>query len=156
MKNFLAILPLALCFSIGGTDLQAASYPPLTSEESAAFQQQVNQAIARAEARVRELEANATRKDLMPTWNSKLELQNAIIQLEVKKTLVGNFHGADSLRSTAVRQALLELLNKSDISTGDLASFQTLVLEEKAKIRAVDAAPKTIPAPAVPNDSSGP
>lgn len=114
--------------------LEGADYAPLTSQEESAYYQKLDQTVANAEKNVKQLQANATRKDVMPTWNSKLELQNAIIQLEVKKTLVNNFKQTESLRSSRVRDLLLQVLNKQTITTSDLAELQNLVINEKARI----------------------
>lgn len=121
---------------IGIPKIFADSYEPLSIEEAAMFQGQLEQLVQKAEKKVKELQQNATRKDVAPTWTSKVELQNGIVQLEVKKTLVNNFKGTESLQSPKVRQKLMEILNKPDISTADLAELQNLVLDEKAKIHA--------------------
>jgi hypothetical protein len=95
----------------------------------------MQQAVSRAEDHVRRLQERATSPTDAPTWNTKLELQSAIIQLEVKKTLVNNFKGSEVLNSLNVRRKLLDVLNKSIITTADLADLQTLVLNEKARIQ---------------------
>lgn len=119
---------------IQGASLEAR-LPSETEQVDSNFSKQMNDAIQKQEQQVQNLKANATRKDVAPTWNSKLELENAIIQLEVKKTLVGNFAGTESLKSSLVRDRLLQVLNKPMITTADLADLQSLVLEEKAKMR---------------------
>lgn len=135
LKKLSIFLLAGLSFIVGGfTTAWGADYAPLSSEAAAAFQKELDQVIGKAEKRVKELEKNATRKDVAPTWNSKVELQNAIVQLEVKKTLVSNFKGTESLRSARVRKKLMEVLSKPDISTSDLAELQNLVIDEKAKI----------------------
>lgn len=100
------------------------------------YENQLNAAIARAEQDVKDTQYSATRRDQAPTWNSKLEYQNAIVQLEVKKTLVNNFKGTESLKSPVVRAKLLQVLNKPMITTADLAELQSVVIEEKSKLRA--------------------
>lgn len=100
------------------------------------YENQLNAAIARAEQDVKDAQNSATRRDQAPTWNSKLEYQNAIVQLEVKKTLVNNFKKTESLKSPVVRAKLLQILNKSMITTADLAELQSVVIEEKSKMRA--------------------
>lgn len=131
-KNFLLVAFFSFFIGVASAD----QYPVLDPQQQAQYSKQLSDAIARAEQSVKDNERNATRTDISPNWNSKLELQNAVIQLEVKKTLVNNFKGTDSLRSAAVRQKLLNVLNKSVITTADLADLQSLVIDEKAKIRA--------------------
>lgn len=113
-----------------------AAYEQLSQTELDAYYAQLNQAIAKAEQRVQALKARVGDLGNVPVWSDKLELQQAIVQLEVKRTLFANFKGTESLRSGLVRDRLLAILNNSSISEGDLADLQSLVLEEKAKIRA--------------------
>lgn len=131
---------LIMIFSllVTSTVLFGEEYPKLTEAQAAQFQDSLDKIISQAEKHVQEVQQNATRKDVAPTWNTKLELQNAIVQLEVKKTLVNNFKGTESLRSPSVRAKLIKTLNLPMITTADLADLQNLVLEEKAKIRLED------------------
>lgn len=133
--NFIKILcGFILAFST--IPLFAGNYPVLSQSELDAYYSEVYQAIGKAEVRVQELQSVVGGGQEVPTWSRKLELQHAIVQLEVKKTLFANFKGTESLRSPLVRQALLQVLNNPSISESDLADLQTLVLDEKAKIRA--------------------
>jgi hypothetical protein len=125
----------------------ATEYAPLSGNALNNYYGQLDAQIQKAEKRVKDLEANVASQAISPTWSSKLEMQNAIIQLEVKKTLVGNFKGTESMRSALVRQRLLDVLSKPSISTGDLAELQSLVLDEKAKIRSFDATTSASPGP---------
>lgn len=114
--------------------LLAASYGPMTEQEASKYDQELNNAISKAEKAVEAAKTGATRHDLAPNWNSKLEMQNAVTQLEVKKTLVANFRGTESLESPIVRKLLLSVLNKSIITTADLAELQSTVLTEKDRL----------------------
>lgn len=134
-KFFNAVL---MTFLIFGASSLSAEYPPLTPAQEASFEAQMNAIIARAEQHVKDTQYNATRTDIAPTWSSKLELQNAIIQLEVKKTLFNNFKNTASLRSPLVQQKLLATLRLPSITTADLADLQNTVLTEKANIQAYD------------------
>jgi len=115
-----------------------------TDPGEAGIERKIDEAIQRAEKEVQRTQAGATAKNVMPTWNSKLELQNAITQLEVKKTLANNFRGTESLKSPLVREKLIQILNMPFITTANLADLQSLVLQEKARIRAEqNASPQT-------------
>ena len=98
------------------------------------FNSKLDAALQKAEADVQKAYVGATTRENMPTWDSKLFLENAAIQLEVKKTLVNNFKGTVSLQSAAVRAKLLEILDKSIITQADLAELQSLVNQEKARL----------------------
>ncbi|MFV0340204.1 MAG: hypothetical protein ACK5MA_06185 [Parachlamydiaceae bacterium] len=129
----------ALFVIFTSVSLHAESYPVLNQGELDAYYSEVYAAIGKAEMNVQELQNIIGGGQELPTWNRKLELQNAMVQLEVKKTLFANFKNSEALRSPLVRQALLQVLNIPSISQSDLAELQTLVLEEKAKIRAASA-----------------
>lgn len=152
------ILALSMVLSALSTiSLNARIYDsPSTVYQEDDYENQLNAAIARAEQDVQETQNNATRRDMAPTWNSKLEYQNAIVQLEVKKTLVNNFKKTESLKSPVVRAKLLQILNKPMITTADLADLQSVVIEEKSKMRAADeqATPTLQPVPSnsIPSD----
>lgn len=140
--SILAIAAACFCCDLSARAIDSSTptqyYPPLSQEEIGKYNQQLQQAIQNAENRVATAQKFATRRDVAPTWDSKLELQQAITMLEVKKTLMNNFLGTESLRSAAVRTKLLNLLNSPDITTADLAALQNLVLNEKERIRAED------------------
>lgn len=143
MKNILiAGLTLASLSALSFAEVNqrgsfsAQEYAALSAQDTKAFNAQLDALIEKAESKVKNLEAQVASRENVPTWNTKLELQNAIIQLEVKKTLVGNFKGSESLQSPKVRQQLINVLSKPSITTADLAELQSLVLEEKAKIKA--------------------
>lgn len=144
-KNFIALACTAsMCFltlsaqTAQETSVSTQTYPQLSQADLSRFDQLMQQAINAAEKRVETAQHFATRHDVSPTWDSKLEYQQAITMLEVKKTLMNNFKGTESLRSSAVRTKLLNLLNSSDITTADLANLQNLVLNEKERIRDED------------------
>lgn len=126
------VISVFSCISLNARITDSSS--PIYQEND--YENQLNAAIARAEQDVKAAQNSATRRDQAPTWNSKLEYQNAIVQLEVKKTLVNNFKNTESLNSPVVRAKLLQVLNKSMITTADLADLQSVVIEEKAKMRA--------------------
>lgn len=134
--------------SLSFISLHGLQYPPMTQEETANYQKQIEESIHNAEKALESAKYGATRRDVAPTSISKVALQNAIIQLEVKKTLVNNFRGTESLESPLVRRKLLDVLNKSMITPSDLADLQTLVIQEKAKIRDEKARNTPPPAPA--------
>lgn len=99
-----------------------------------AFNSKLDAALQKAEADVQQNFDRATTRANIPTWESKLSLENAVIQLEVKKTLVANFKGKDSLQSPLVREKLLEVLNKSIVTQADLAELQSIVNQEKTRL----------------------
>lgn len=132
-------LIVAIGFSFDLLKADSSVYPPLSQADASSFEKQIEQALQNAQKQVEAARNSATRRDVAPTTVSAIDLQNALIQLDVKKTLVDNFRGTESLQSPLVRRKLIEVLNKSIIMPSDLADLQGLVLEEKARIRAQNA-----------------
>lgn len=108
-------------------------YPEMTAQEKQVFEQEVQKALQAAEERVQEVVKRLGEPAIYPS--AKIELEIATTQLEVKQTIWQNFMGASSLRSPVVRQKLLELLNKEEITGVDLLEFQKIVNDEKAKMQ---------------------
>jgi hypothetical protein len=133
----------AVSISFGSLSADSSAYPAMNQAELTGYYNQLEQAINKAEKAVEQAKYEATRKDIIPSSVNTIALQNAIVQLDVKKTLVNNFKGTESLQSPLVRRELLAVLNKSLIMPSDLANLQGLVLEEKAKIRAAEAQAQT-------------
>ena len=98
-------------FSLSSLTLYAENYPVLSQGELDAYYSEVYIAIGKAEMNVQELQNLIGSGQEVPLWTRKLELQNAIVQLEVKKTLFANFRNSEALRSPVVRHALLQVLN---------------------------------------------
>ncbi len=111
---------------------------------------EINAAVQKAENEAQTQFNNATRRDTVPLWSDKVQAENAIIQLEVKKTLANNFRGTASLQNPIIRAKLLEILNKSIILESDLAELQSLVNQEKAKLD-VQSATRPVNAPSSSN-----
>lgn len=110
--------------------------------------QQLDQVIQKAEADVKTQYDNATRRDVVPMWSDKLQLETAIRQLELKKILVNNFKNTQSLNNPIIRNKLFEILNKDLILQSDLAELQNLVNQEKEKLNAQPVnTPSPSPAP---------
>ena len=137
-------IPVLLTVASPGFVL-AAEYTPLSEEQLNGYYTEIYKALSKAEERVQVLQSAMSNPARAPAWNDKLELQHAIIQLEVKRTLFANFKGTESMRSARVRDRLLQVLNNPGITEADLADLQSLVLEEKAKIKALGTPLKTAP-----------
>jgi len=67
----------------------------------------------------------------MPMSIDKVQLEGAITDLDVKKTLVSKFQSSPSLKSPKVRQVLMQILGKDFIQESDLAALQAVVNEER-------------------------
>lgn len=95
------------------------------------YYHQLENAIAKEEQKVKVLQDRASSRTQMPMWIDKLELEQAIIMLDVKKILYNNFRNTPSMDSPIIRDKLLSLLNQDNISEGDLAELQSLVNRER-------------------------
>ena len=108
-----------------------SKYPPLSPSQEQQILSQMNAQIQTAEQRVQnqmDLVQDHTR---MPMSFDKVVLEQAIMDLEVKKTLVGKFQNSPSLRSPRVQQVLMGILSKEGISAADLANLQSVTDAER-------------------------
>jgi hypothetical protein len=117
----------------------------ITDAQLKAYQQQLFDEIKKQEQFVQSLQDEMARHDVVKTYADSARYENAVTMLDVKRTLVNNFVGTQSLQSPAVRSLLLSILQKELITPGDLAGLQNLVNSEKAKMQALN--PPTVPAP---------
>lgn len=109
----------------------SSKYPALTADQTQQINDQMNAQLQMAEQRVQNLMSKVQDATRMPMSMDKVELESAITDLEVKKTLVSKFTGTPSLRSPKVRQVLLQILSKNFIQEADLATLQNIVNEER-------------------------
>lgn len=106
-------------------------YPALTQEQIQQINDQLNAQIQDAEQRVQNFTNLVKDSTRMPMSIDKVELESAIIDLDVKKTLAAKFQGSPSLRSPKVRQVLMQIMSKKYIQESDLATLQAVVDAER-------------------------
>jgi hypothetical protein len=106
-------------------------YPALTSQQQQQFSNLMLAQIQNAEAQVQKATATATDNTRMPMSFDKVVMENAIINLEVKKTLYQKFVNSPSIRSPKVQNLLIQILSKDSIQPGDLAQLQSVVDAER-------------------------
>ncbi len=106
-------------------------YPALTADQAQQFSAQMNGYIQNSQQRVQNLMGRVQDSTRMPMSIDKVELEAAIMDLDVKKTLVAKFEGSPSLKSPKVRQALIQILSKDFVQAADLATLQTIVNDER-------------------------
>lgn len=117
-----------------------AAAPTATVQSNPAvqnFQKEMQEQLKKQYQQVEQLKARATDRSYAPDYNSKLALQNAIIMIDVKTSLVNNFMYADSLQSPRVRTVLMQTLQKDMITAGDLAYLQSVVDEERPSVQSM-------------------
>lgn len=149
MRNFMQVLVVSgLIFSASvyaqstinpptstqpGTSTASTSskYPPLPPDQLTQFNDQMYTQLQIEEQRVQTLMTRVQDPTIMPMSIDKVDLEAAIMDLDVKKTLVSKFVGSPSLKSPKVRQALLQILSKNYLQESDLAALQAIVNEER-------------------------
>lgn len=163
MKNF--VLGISLGAFLIGTPLFAEA--PITqmndinaqgtAQDIANFRQQMTDELNKQQKYIDQLAAGVMDTSISPMFINKVELGNALIQLDVKKTLVANFWNSTTLASPVLRSVLLQILKKDLITEGDLAYLQTVADTEKAKLQQTQAAPaSSAPAYAPPTPATAP
>jgi len=131
MKFNLFYLLLALIAFLPFNAAYAGGEKTFEGQEADNYYHQLENQISKEEKHVQELQVKATSRTQMPMWIDKLELEQAIIMLDVKKILYGNFRDTPSMQSPLVREKLLSLLSQDNITQGDLAELQSLANSEK-------------------------
>lgn len=106
-------------------------YPALSQDQLQQITDQMSAQIQNAEQRVQNLMNRVQDPTRMPMSIDKVELEGAIMDLDVKKTLVSKFANSPSLKSPKVRQVLFQILAKDYIQESDLAALQAIVNEER-------------------------
>ncbi len=150
LPMYLSALLLALtpvygnAYAGAGSSAQAA---PLNQSQLQSYQQQLVQAVKNQENRVQQIQDKMARTDIVQTSADVAAYDNAILMLEIKRTLLGNFVGTPSLQNGAVRAKLLDIMNKDMVTPGDLAELQSLVNAAKASNTTAPATPTTTPTP---------
>lgn len=123
------LLPLGSLFAV------VSDYQPLTDQQMSQYLQSLQGEIRLQEQRINNIMRDVANGQYVSTVVDNVRIRTASAVLQVKQTLYSNFVGTQSLRSPFVRQQLLNLMKKDEITTSDLAAFQSLVEQEKANIR---------------------
>ncbi len=139
MKN---IWPLVLfCIVAVVPTLQAGGgpvYPPLSEQEAADFNNQIQDQVDIAQAKLNELIQEMNNPNVLMSASLKIEIKRIAEMVKVKEILASEFAGKQSLRSPLVRSTLLAVMQKTIVSSEDLSHLQQVVDSEKANIRTYD------------------
>lgn len=130
---FLVVMPLLCLVNI----LQAqegGTYPEMTPAEKEAFYKAMDQEIVNAKKRAQQvLEDFAAQKEAFdPTGTIRADA--AAGSLTTKSILVRRFRDAPSIKSPKVREKLLSILKKDEVTMQDLQELDQLVLQERPKL----------------------
>lgn len=127
-----------------------------TAQEIANFRQQMVDELNKQQKYVDQLGAAIQDRTISPMFINSVELGNALIQMDVKRTLVANFWNSTTLASPVLRSVLLQTLQKDVITEGDLAYLQMVADTEKAKLPQTTPAAPTAPVSAPPTPATAP
>jgi hypothetical protein len=117
--------------SSGTANQNASKYPALTQDQIQQFNDQMYAQVQASEQRVQSLMTMVQDPTHMPMSIDKVQLEAAIMDLDVKKTLAAKFSGSPSIKSPKVRQVLMQVLSKNYIQESDLAALQAVVDTER-------------------------
>lgn len=123
------LMPLSSLFAGGG------DYSTLTDQQRQQYEQALLNEIQVQEKRINDIMQHVASGQYVSTVVDNVRIRTASAVLQVKQTLYSNFVGTQSLRSPLVRQQLMDLMKKDDISPSDLAAFKALVEQEKLNIQ---------------------
>lgn len=106
-----------------------------TESEQRKFTNQVDRELKEAREKVGEI-FKAYQKSGGIDFAFKSRVEHAQGQFNIKQILAGNLMGTEALKSSDVRERILDLLKSDSISETDLIQLQQLIGKEKAAMRA--------------------
>ncbi|CCB86608.1 putative uncharacterized protein [Parachlamydia acanthamoebae UV-7] len=126
----------ASCVLFNPSTLRAANISSVQAQaDEQNFYKQIEDLIAKDQKHLQEVQDRAYSRTEAPMWATKVELEQAIIMLDVKKVLYANFKNTPAIQSPLVREKLLSLMRKDNITMSDLAELQSLTEREKQHLR---------------------
>lgn len=139
LKPYYLLAIFCFCFGTLAAEIpQTASTQEnqeLSASEMEAYYSSLQAQIDQQNVRVEALIKRAQSGQQVPTPVQRVEIEQAIMMLDVKKTLYNNFYDTRTIKqSAAVRRALLQILSQFDITIVDLSGFQNLVTHEKERL----------------------
>lgn len=108
------------------TDLSGSDLDKFRAE----LKEEVRKADEKAQAMQKGIKLNKT----SPMTIDKVAFGNAIMMLDVKKTLYTNFVNNPVIKSPAMQQALLTVMRKDIIQESDLAQLQNMADQVRAQM----------------------
>jgi hypothetical protein len=99
-----------------------------------AFHQAMQKALADQQTRVNTWGNQATNRSNAPMTIDKVALGNAMIMLDVKRTLVSNFWDNPVTLDPTFQQTLIRILNQDTILESDLALLQNMADQIRARM----------------------
>jgi len=139
VKYFFLFMFSLCCFGILSAEINPeatkAKKEVPSDQEMESYYASLRAEIEKQDAYAQGLVKQASRGEMVPSQIQRVKMQQAIITLEVKRTLFANFYKTPTIeQSPQVREALKQLLSQFDIAVPDLAAFQNLVEREKKRL----------------------
>jgi hypothetical protein len=130
-KIIISILSIFFILSSNFNFAGTVNYPVFSQQETEEFYQQLQSEIDKGEKKVQYLlDKVKTRQEILSDI-IRLELESAIVMLNVKKNLRQNFVGTQSLNSPLIREKLRVMFKKDLITELDILELKDLVAREK-------------------------
>jgi hypothetical protein len=113
---------------------EESAYPAPSDEVLTQFYKSLIDDVNKAQEDVASVvnEASDTQKVDLATWIPKLK--NSILMLNMKYLLAWEFRGSPALRSPLIRDKLLSVMAKDEITDTDIEILQRLLARETEKI----------------------
>lgn len=135
MKHLLLLICAAiLCFSGYESTLFADTSNEMSDSEVDAYYGSLKQQVDKQNKLVEDMLQSVKDRKTIFGQAQRAEMESAIVDLDVKRTLYANFHGKESVKkSPVIREKLLQVMSQRNITEADLASLQSVVQEEKKR-----------------------
>lgn len=133
MKQFLLLMCAAiLCFAGYESTLFAEDAKEMTDSEVDAYYSSLKQQVDKQNKLVEDMLQSVKERKTIFSQAQRAEMENAIVDLDVKRTLYSNFYNKESVKkSPVIREKLLQVMSQRNITEADLASLQSVVQQEK-------------------------
>lgn len=118
---------------VGGSSGQQAIGSSAADGQDA-FHAAMQKALADQQARVNQWGQQATNRSNAPMTVDKVALGNALIMLDVKRTLVSNFWDNPVTLDPTFQQTLIRILNQDTVLESDLALLQNMADQIRARM----------------------
>lgn len=126
---------LSLCNFVYAESATESASDVISEQALDSYYNSLNKQIQMQEERVNKLLDRMKKGVQIPSQIQRVEIEHAIVMLDVKRTLYANFYNTESLKqSRAVRNMLSRLMSQNEITVSDLSALQNLVKQEKQRL----------------------
>ena len=134
MKYIFSVLMIVFVTASTVFAASSSSYSTLTDGQKKQFYERLESEIAKTNAEFIKLTEQISKVDPIEYPSLRIKLEKVSAQLMTKQTLFENFYETPSIQSPLIRDELIGIFSKNEITPFDLSRLQNLVAREKPKV----------------------